>query len=602
MPPVPPQCLTLANVRPVNVFTGAVEPPSDIVIRDGMVASVAPCGRGLSDASGAVIDLGGRWACPGLIDGHVHIESTMLAPVEFARAVVPRGTTAVVADPHEVANVCGLDGIRYLLDASAGLPLTVFIALPSCVPASPFDEGGAVVDADLLATLVGNPRVVALGEVMDFRGVLAGSSDLLAKLDLARTAGLVIDGHCPGLRGPDLDVYLAAGVSSDHECSDPDEAREKLAKGMRLMIREGSAARNLQALLPVVTRETSRRCLLVTDDRHPDDLLAEGHLDHLVRQAVRGGLDPITAIQMATINVAEHFGLERGIFSDSGWTGRAGPVRLGAIAPGYRADIVILDDLAEFQVHQVYCGGILAARGGRLLSGAGVKTEVVETMVMTLFGFTDRIGNSFNVGPLGPEVFRVPAGEAKSAAAGDEMAVIDLIPGSIATRKARAVVPVRGGYREADPANDLVKLAVIERHRGSGQVGLGFMRGFGLHTGALATSVAHDAHNLIVVGIDDRDMAAAAQAVAEMGGGLAAARDGRVVDLLPLPYAGLMSDRPASEVAAGLSRLRALARSWGVREGHDPFMTLSFISLPVIPELRLTTRGLVYVARGEIIP
>lgn len=595
--------MILTNVRPVNVFTGEIEPPSDIHIHDGVIRGVVRHGRRPVEAS--AVDCGGRWACPGLIDGHVHLESSMLAPAEFARAVVPRGTTAVVADPHEVANVCGVDGIRYLLDASAGLPLTVFIALPSCVPASPLDEGGAVVGADQLAGLIGNPRVVALGEVMDVPGLLAGDAELMAKLRLARGAGLVADGHCPGLRGRDLDAYLAAGVTSDHECSDPEEAREKLAKGMRLMIREGSAARNLEALLPLVNPATSRRCLLVTDDRHPDDLLAEGHMDHAVRQAIRAGLDPVTAIQMATINPAEYFGLDRGIFCDGGWTTTAGPVRLGALAPGFRGDIVILDDVPGFQVHEVYSGGILAAKNGRLVGSAGAKPEVVETMVMTLFGFTDRIGNSFNVGTLRPESFRIPAGRAATAesppAATETILAIDLIPGSIVTRRAEVEVPVQEGYRQADPTRDLLKLAVIERHRGSGRIGLGFMRGFGLRTGALATSVAHDAHNLIVVGIADRDMAAAAQAVAEMGGGLAAARDGRVVDVLPLPYAGLMSDRPVGEVAAGLGRLRALARGWGVHEGHDPFMTLSFISLPVIPELRLTTRGLVDVGRGEVI-
>jgi adenine deaminase len=605
-----PAPLVLKNARVVNVFTGLVDPPADIAIAGGRIVGMGPlsgagrragriagqhAGRIAGQHAGRVagqhagrysgqteVDLGGRWVCPGLIDGHVHLESAMVTPAEFARAVVPRGTTAVVADPHEIANVCGLEGIRFMLRASDALPLAVFLSLPSCVPASPFDDAGATLAAEDLATLLDEPRMVALGEVMDVPGVLSGDPGLAAKLDLARSTGKVIDGHAPGLSGPDLVAYVLSGAGSDHECTTPDEARERLALGMRLMIREGSAARDLEALLPVVTPANSRRCLLVTDDRNAEDLLREGHLDHLIRQAVRAGLDPVTAIQMATLNPAEYFGLDRAL------------IRRGALAPGFSADVVVLDDLATFRVDRVYAGGELVAGPGQSQSAAKAGEDRGESR-------GERPGERAGGGLRGTcHVLPVLAADFRVAAGDGPALVIEVLPGRIVTRQAWLSLPVKDGGWQADPAGGVAKLAVVERHQATGRIGKGFVRGLGLRCGALASSVSHDAHNIVVAGLDDTDMAVAVRAVAEAGGGLAAVRDGRVVEVLPLPIAGLMSDRPLGEVAERLGRLRDLARSWGAPGSLDPFMALAFLTLATVPELKLTTRGLVDVAYGRV--
>jgi adenine deaminase len=599
-----PAPLVLKNARVVNVFTGQVDPPADIAIAGGRIVGMGPlpgagrlagqrAGQRAEERAGervprysgqTEVDLGGRWVCPGLIDGHVHLESAMVTPAEFARAVVPRGTTAVVADPHEIANVCGLEGIRFMLRASDALSLAVFLSLPSCVPASPFDDAGATLAAEDLATLLDEPRMVALGEVMDVPAVLGGDPGLAAKLDLARSAGKVIDGHAPGLSGPDLAAYVLSGAGSDHECTTPDEARERLALGMRLMIREGSAARDLEALLPAVTPANSRRCLLVTDDRNAEDLLQEGHLDHLIRQAVRAGLDPVTAIQMATLNPAEYFGLDRAL------------VRRGALAPGFAADVVVLDDLATFRVDRVYAGGELVTGLGPPQSAAkagerrGERSRPGERPGERAGG---GLRGTCHLLPVLAADFRVAAGDGPAL-------VIEVLPGRIVTRQARLSLPVKDGCWQADPAGGVAKLAVVERHQATGRIGKGFVRGLGLRCGALASSVSHDAHNIVVAGLDDTDMAVAVRAVAEAGGGLAAVRDGRVVEVLPLPIAGLMSDRPLGEVAERLGRLRDLARSWGAPGSLDPFMALAFLTLATVPELKLTTRGLVDVVHSRI--
>jgi adenine deaminase len=591
-----PAPLVLKNVRVVNVFTGEVDPPADLAIADGLIVGI---GR---YAGREEVDLGGRWVCPGLIDGHVHLESSMVTPAEFARAVVPRGTTAVVADPHEIANVSGLEGLRFMFRASEDLPLAVFWGLPSSVPATPFDDANASLGADDLATLLGEPRVVALGEVMNAAAVLSGDPGMAAKLSLLRSAGKVIDGHAPGLSGPDLAAYVLSGVGSDHECITPEEARERLRLGMRLMIREGSAARDLEALLPVVTAANSRRCLLVTDDRNPVDLLREGHLDHLVRKAVAASLDPVTAIRLATINPAEYFGLDRlrsdasggsGASGGSDAAGAAGPVLgpRGALAPGFVADVVVLDDLVSFRVNRVYVAGRLVAENGRDGS-TPPRQPLSEGEEVDGWGLL--IGTC-HVRSVTPADFLIPAGDGP-------VLVIEIVPGQIVTRQARLDLPVQDGYRRPNPAAGVVKLAVVERHRGTGRIGKGFVRGLGLAQGALASSVSHDAHNIVVAGADDTDLAVAVRAVAEAGGGLAAVRDGRVVEALPLPIAGLMSDRPLAEVAEGLGRLGDLVRSWGVPPSLDPFMTLSFLTLAAVPELKLTDRGLVDVTRGRLVP
>ncbi len=585
---VRPAPLVLKNARVVNVFTGQVDPPADIAVAAGFIAGI---GR---YSGGEEVDLGGRWVCPGLIDGHVHLESTLVTPAEFARAVVPRGTTAVVADPHEIANVCGLEGLRFMLRASEGLPLTVFLALPSCVPATPFDDAGAVLDAIDLATLLGEPRVVALGEVMDVPAVLGGGRDMAAKLSLFRSAGKVVDGHAPRLGGPDLSAYVLSGVGSDHECTTPGEARERLRLGMRLMIREGSAARDLEALLPAVTPANSRRCLLVTDDRDPVGLLVEGHLDHLVRKAVAAGLDAVTAIQMATINAAEYFGLDRA---------RGGQAPRGALAPGFAADVVVLDDLESFRVNRVCVAGELTAtpgeetgeRGGP--GGLGGQRDLAGPKALGDPGRATGdvcLARTCHVPPVSPGDFRVPAGNGPAR-------VIEIVPGQIITRQASLYLPVRDGCWRPDPGAGVVKLAVVERHRGTGRIGKGFVHGLGLNCGALASSFSHDAHNIVAAGIEDTDLAAAVQAVADLGGGLTAVRDGEVVEGLSLPVAGLMSDRPLAEVAERLGRLRDLAHAWGVPASLDPFLTLAFLTLAAVPELKLTNRGLVDVASRELV-
>ncbi|MHB8946276.1 MAG: adenine deaminase [Bacillota bacterium] len=538
------------QARLVDVFTGEVI-QTDFAVAGGFIV-----GFGDYDADREV-DLQGRFVCPGFIDGHVHLESSMVTPAQFARTVVPLGTTAVVADPHEIANVAGVAGIHYILAATEGLPLRVYVMLPSCVPATPLETSGARLNAQDLAALKSYPRVLGLGEVMDVPGVTGRRPDLLDKLEAYR--GEIIDGHAPGLTGKELNAYVLAGIGSDHESTEPAEALEKLRHGMRLMIREGSVTRNLKSLLPVVTPANARRCLLVTDDRHPNDLLREGHINHAVRLAVAEGLDPVTAIQMATLNAAEYFRLRD----------------LGAVAPGYRADFQVLEDLKGFRPLQVYQDGhLVAERGAMVVEVAEYRDQMVTDTVRMA---EPRV-----------EQLRLPA-------TGPEADVIGLIPHQIVTRHLRVKAPVVDGAFVADPGHDLQKLAVVERHRASGNVGVGLVSGFGLREGALATSVAHDSHNIVVLGVDDEDMLLAVIAVAEMGGGLAVVAKKRILGTMPLPIAGLMSMRPVEEVDAALRHVREKAHTLGVPEDFDPFMTMSFLALPVVPELKLTDLGLIVV-------
>ena len=552
-----PADLLLRNARVVNVFTGELE-TTDVAIAGGVIVGVGPGYRAAQER-----DLAGRVLAPGFMDAHMHVESAMVPPAEFARAVVPQGTTTVVIDPHEIANVFGAAGIDYLLAAREGIPLEVFVMLPSAVPASHMETAGAALSAADLAPFMQHPAVLGIGEMMNFPGVIAGDAEVLRRAAIAGAKR--VDGHAPGVRDQALNAYILAGVGSDHECTTVAEAEQRLRRGMYLMIREASNARNLAALLPAVTPANSRRCLLVTDDRTPADLLDEGHINFLVRKAISLGLDPVIAIQMATLNVAEYFGLR----------GR------GAIAPGYCADMVVLDDLSDdFAVLDVYRAGALVAANGQLLAES--RTTVPPPP------------NSVHLPMLTTASFAIPA-------AGGQARIIGLVPDQIVTRALSDTVRVENGLAVADPARDILKLAVIERHGRGGTVGLGFVQGFGLHAGALASSVAHDSHNIIVVGTNDADMLAAAQALAGMQGGQVAVTDGELLAAVPLPIAGLMSDQPVETVRAQVDALNAATRGLGCPL-HAPFMALSFLALPVIPSLKLTDQGLVDVEQFALVP
>ncbi len=553
----PPCDLLLANARIVDVFSGEIIPGS-VAVSGGRIAGIGayPARR--------TVDLGGRYLAPGLIDAHVHIESAMAGVGEFARAVVVRGTTAVVADPHEIANVLGAAGIRYMLESARGQPVEVYYTLPSCVPATDMETAGARLTAADLEPFFSDPRIVALGEMMNYPGVLHGDPEVLKKIEAARRHGKPVDGHAPGLSGKNLATYVAAGITSDHECTTAAEALEKLSAGMHVMIREGTGARNLSALLPIVTERSSRRLMWCTDDRHPHDLLNEGHVDSIVAAAIRGGVAPVTAIRMATLNPAERFGL----------------THLGAVAPGRQADLVVFSDPAAFRVEEVYARGELVASHGRL--SAGVRTPAPV--------------------PVPPSMkVDLSALDFSLTAGGRRLRVIEVIADQIVTRQSIASAPVAGNRLVSDPSRDLLKIAVVERHTGSGRVGLGVVRGIGLRQGALASSVAHDSHNIIVAGATDADMRAAVEAVVEMGGGIAAAAGGQVVARLALPVAGLMSLEPVQAVSAAMDRLVCAARDLG-SPLKDPFMTLSFLALPVIPELKITDRGLVDVREFKRVP
>jgi len=557
-----PADLLLVGGRIVNVFTGEIE--------DANVAIHAPTGRiaGVGDYTRGieVIELKSAYLAPGFIDAHMHVESTMLPPSEFVRLAVPHGTTGAVFDPHEIANVLGVPGIRYIMDDAAGLPFEAMFAMSSCVPASHMETSGARLEAPDLAPLFDDPRVVALAEMMNFPGTVAGNPDILAKIELGLRRH-VVDGHAPGLRGKALQAYLASGVSSDHECTTREEAEEKLRRGVMIYIREGSAARNLEALLPAVNDRTAPMFAFCTDDRHPADLKHEGHIDHVVRKAVSLGLAPVTAIAMASLHTALHYR-------------RAD---LGAVAPGYIADLIVFDDLMNIVPRRVYVRGALVAEDGRY-RGDGRTRERAKPPPSAV-----RLPLS-----LDEASFRVPA------AGGASIRVIGMHADQLVTDS--LVMPARptNGEHRADPTHDLLKLAVIERHKGGGNIGLGFVKGIGLRAGALASTVGHDSHNLAIVGTNDADMLAAARALAEVGGGQCVVRNGKVLATLALPIAGLMSDKPAEEVIEEQSRLLAAARTLGCPHA-DPFMPLSFLPLAVIPRLKLTDHGLVDVEKFQVV-
>lgn len=539
----------LAGGRVLSVFTKEwLE--VDVAVKDGHVV-------GLGSYEGRErLDVGGAYLVPGFIDAHMHIESSKLTVDEFARAVLAHGTTAVVADPHEIANVLGTDGIHWLLDCCADLPLDVFVMAPSCVPASSFESPRRAFTTGDIESLLRRHRTIGVAEMMNFPGVIAGQASEMAKLNTGLTDH--VDGHAPGVRGSALNAYIAAGIRSDHEATTYEEALEKRRLGMWVMLREASIARNLRDLLPLVKRHGSERCMFCTDDREPSFIVEEGHINQMVRVAVADGISPEDAVIMATINPATYHRL---------W-------HLGAIAPGYQADILVLDDLRSFVPRRV------------LKRGAAprfVDLEVPEWVRQTV-----------HLAPLAAASFGIPSGARK-------IRVIRVIPGQLLTGVDLAEPTTRGGWIVADPARDLVKIAVLERHHASGRVGLGFATNVGLQRGAFASTVAHDAHNVVVLGVDDADMAACAMRLAGIGGGIVIAEAGRVTEELPLPVAGLMSDQPLAAVHERLRSMERRLATMGVTM-TAPFMTLSFLALSVIPELKITDRGLVDVARFELVP
>ena len=548
--------LTGGNIA--NLLSGKVH-RADLAIHKGRIAGF-DCGSARN-----TIDLEGLILAPGFIDGHVHIESSMVTVPEYARAVVPRGTTTVIADPHEIANVWGEAGVRYILESSIGVPLNVFIMLPTCVPATNLETSGASLDAEALAGLMQEDGVLGLAEVMNYPGVIFRDPEVMKKIGLAH--GRRIDGHAPGLKGRDLSAYINAGISSDHECTTLAEAEEKLCQGMYIMLREGSAAKNLLDLLPLVTPQNSRQFLFVSDDRHPADILGEGNIDFMVRLAIEQGLDPITALQIASLNAAQYFGLRD----------------LGAIAPGYRADIAVLDCLDGLKVVKVIKDGKLVAEDGEFIA----QQKFVR--------FAKAKQKSIQIGKIDLQSFEINAEAAGLAR------VIGIIPDQIITKTLLLSPRVVDGKVDSDMGLDILKMAVVERHRATGNVGLGLVQGFGLARGALASSVAHDSHNIVVAGTTDDDMLAAVLAVKEMGGGLVCVADGKVLAGLPLPVAGLLSERRMQDVAEGIAGCIDAAQKLGCRL-KDPFMTLSFLCLPVIPELKLTDMGLVDVNAFRLVP
>jgi len=544
-----PADLVLRGGRVLSVFTREWL-DVDVAIFDGHVA-----GLGRYDGE-RVVDVRGGHLVPGLIDAHVHIESSKLTPDQFARAVLPRGTTTIVADPHEIGNVLGSDGIHWLLDTVDTLPLDVFVMAPSCVPASRFESARQELSVGAIAGLLRRRRVIGVAEMMNFPGLIAGDRSELAKLETGLTDH--VDGHAPGVTGRALNAYVAAGVRSDHEATTFEEAREKLRLGMAIMLREASNARNLVDLLPLVHEFGPEGLMFCTDDREPDFIEAEGHINQMVRVAVAHGVRPEDALVMASWNSARYHRL-RG---------------LGAIAPGWQADLLVLDDLERFEP--------------RLVLKRGREPEHVTVPVPEWARRTVRVA------PLSPASFEVTVADRERARA------IRVIPGQLLTGEEPVDGPVRHGRLEADPDRDLAKIAVVERHHATGRVGVGFVTGTGLRAGAFASTVAHDAHNVVVVGMDDRSMLACVERLAELGGGIVVARDGSAVDVLPLPVAGLMSSRPLAEVAADLRRLEGRLRDLGVRL-ESPFMALSFLALSVIPRLKITDHGLIDVDRFEVV-
>ena len=545
--------LVLKNATYVNVFSGELD-TCDIAVAEGLIV-------GLGSYSGhEEVDMTGRIVCPGFIDAHIHLESSLVSPAEFARAVIPHGTTTVITDPHEITNVMGTDGIDYMLAATEDLPVDVRFMIPSCVPASPMDESGANLDYRDVDSFFEHPRVQGLAEMMNFPGIISGDASTVAKIVASQAHHKKIDGHAPGLKGLDLNAYVSAGVYSDHECADLEDAMAKLKLGQFIMIREGTAARNLEALMDLIRSEKYfDRCMFCTDDKHPNDLLEKGHIDYICREAVRMGADPIMTVQVACLHAARYFLLNN----------------RGAIAPGYLADFAIVEDLKDFHVVTVYKKGKLVYENG----------EVAPFPLPRIPEHLDKLAH---------DTFHLPILSAENFVEKRPRGVIGMVPGQIITEDA--------GYASGvDVQLDILKMAVIERHKNTRHIGIGYLKGYGLKEGAVATSVAHDSHNIICVGTNDEDMAFAANRIAENHGGIVVVKDGKVLVELRLEIAGLMSDKPLQQVNDLLESAKEAAYALGVGKDIDPFMTLSFMSLPVIPTLRLTTRGVIDVISQQYI-
>ena len=537
-----PADLVLKNATYVNVFANQLC-TADIAVAEGLIV-------GMGTYSGTVeADMTGKIVLPGFVDAHIHLESSLVSPREFVKAVLPHGTTTVITDPHEIANVMGTDGIEYMLQATEELPVDVRFMLPSCVPATPLDESGAVLDYRAIDSFYDHPRVQGLAEMMNFVGIIAGDDQPVEKIVAAQAHHKKIDGHAPDLVGNDLNAYIAAGVYSDHECHDLNDAIAKLERGQFIMIREGTAARNLEALAPLLCDKYSERCMFCTDDKHPNDLLEKGHIDYIVKKAIGLGVDPITAVKVACHNAARYFLLNN----------------RGAIAPGYLGDFVIIDNFQDFNIEKVY-------KKGELMVENGVVKDFPEPEIEQYL--TDRAHSTFHVGTLTTEDFidHRPRG------------IIGMVNGEITT--------VDAGYSDRiDVEYDVLKIAVVERHKNTHHIGIGFLQGYGLKSGAVATSISHDSHNIIVVGTNEADMAAAVNRVVELNGGIVVWDGGEPKAEVPLAIAGIMSDEPLVTVNEKLERAKEQAHALGVSQGIDPFMTLSFMALPVIPSLRITTRG-----------
>ncbi len=533
--------LVLKNAKYLNVFSNEFL-CGDIAVANGLIAGV-----GKYDGK-TEIDVSGKLVLPGFIDAHIHLESSMVTPAEFAKAVVAHGTTTVITDPHEITNVMGIDGVEYMIQASQNLPIDVHFMMPSCVPATEIDESGAELDCKDIDLYLDNKKVLGLAEMMNYVGVINGDKNVLSKIVTSQAHHKKIDGHAPELSGNDLNAYIAAGVYSDHECSTFENALEKLRKGQFIMIREGTAAHNLKALMPLLTQQYYSRCMFATDDKHPSDLLYGGHIDYIVKQALKNGADPIVALKTATHHAARYFLLNN----------------KGAIASGYLADIVVVDNLEDFNVETVF-------KRGKLVFDGEVKDFSAPTVDEKL---AEKCFDTFHLDSVTPSSFKVDG----------KLGLIGLVGGELLTRNL-------GTADKIDEENDILKIACIERHKGTNHIGVGYVKGYSLKSGAVATSVAHDSHNIITVGCNDDDIAVAVNAIKDSKGGIAVVENGKIKALLELPIAGLMSDEPLTTVNEKLENAKSSAYELGADKSIDPFMTLSFLSLPVIPSLRITTKG-----------